>query len=68
MIQEQLICSIIYLLLVEKSVRQAGVQLGLKDVLLKRMIAKKNSSYDSIVQYIIERMDLDEDIDEAESD
>ena len=51
-----MVCSTIYLLLAEEEQRTRANKAQLKDVLLDRMIAKENGTFDNIVQYTIERL------------
>lgn len=65
---ENELCSSLYLLLVEPAVRERANQLRLKEILLERMLWQKNPRYESLISYIVQRIEIDEDIEEGTSD
>lgn len=59
---EKVLCSAIYLLLVEPEIRLKAERLKVKDILLDRMLQKQNEGYQTIVSYIIQRIEMEDDI------
>lgn len=65
---QKVLCSSIYLLLVETDIRVRANNLKVKDILLDRMLERKSECYQAIVGYIIQRIEMDDEIEEGESD
>ena len=54
---EIILCKSVYLMLVGRSERQKAKEIRIKDILLERMLTNKTEGYETIVGYIIERVE-----------